>query len=342
MANNKRNHLLDILKGICIIMVIFTHYSWSAEERKIFLFPFWIDMAVPVFMVISGYVFSLSYEKHKQFSVIELYRISDLWRRQLRYTVPFLIAYIIEVFAYHIVGAHQSVKEIIWDFFRGGQGPGSYYYPVMCQFVLVFPLVFLLIKRLHGKGVILCFLLNFVYEFLKEVYGVNDGTYRLIIFRYLFLISFGAYYYEEERINKQKIYIPMFIFGVLWQILIRYTAYKSIIINYAWASTSMLSACYIIPLFVIVAKHGKNWRFKILEELGRASYHIFLVQMVYYIFAASMVKSISNSVEENIIINITVCIFTGYVFYRLETALEKKILKITVPVIAKYDLFLFG
>lgn len=51
---------LDVVKGICILMAIFTHYDWSDKQRILLLFPFWIDMAVPVFMVITGYVSALS------------------------------------------------------------------------------------------------------------------------------------------------------------------------------------------------------------------------------------------------------------------------------------------
>lgn len=46
---NKRNNLLDLLKSVCVIFVIVTHVSWSNQERKIFIFPFIIDMAVPFF-----------------------------------------------------------------------------------------------------------------------------------------------------------------------------------------------------------------------------------------------------------------------------------------------------
>ena len=51
----KRNQFIDVLKGICIIFVIITHYNWSNAARLKYFFPFWIDMAVPIFMIISGY-----------------------------------------------------------------------------------------------------------------------------------------------------------------------------------------------------------------------------------------------------------------------------------------------
>ena len=64
LETQKRNHFVDVLKGICIIFVIFTHASWTDEQRVKLLFPFWIDMAVPFFMLVSGYVYTKSFQKN--------------------------------------------------------------------------------------------------------------------------------------------------------------------------------------------------------------------------------------------------------------------------------------
>lgn len=64
MADNKRNALLDILKGLCILFIIVTHAGWSDQQILNMLFPFWIGQAVPVFMMISGYLYTKSLEKN--------------------------------------------------------------------------------------------------------------------------------------------------------------------------------------------------------------------------------------------------------------------------------------
>jgi fucose 4-O-acetylase-like acetyltransferase len=51
-----RNSMIDILKGIGMVLVIITHYNWSNSEKLNYLFPFWVSPAVPVFIIISGYV----------------------------------------------------------------------------------------------------------------------------------------------------------------------------------------------------------------------------------------------------------------------------------------------
>ena len=53
----KRIDFLDYLKAICVIMVIITHYDWADKDSP--FFTMLINMAVPVFMIISGYNFAM-------------------------------------------------------------------------------------------------------------------------------------------------------------------------------------------------------------------------------------------------------------------------------------------
>lgn len=62
--NRERYNLLDIIKGIMILFIIITHFQFVyPDDYKKYGFFFWIDMAVPVFMVITGYLYALQYEK---------------------------------------------------------------------------------------------------------------------------------------------------------------------------------------------------------------------------------------------------------------------------------------
>ena len=59
----KRNSTFDIIKGICIFLVVMTHLPWTAEERLLFYFPLWVEMAVPLFMLVSGFLYAKSFRK---------------------------------------------------------------------------------------------------------------------------------------------------------------------------------------------------------------------------------------------------------------------------------------
>lgn len=87
-----RNHFLDLLKGLCIILVIITHCSWNDDERVKLLFPFWVDMAVTIFMIVSGYVGTLSLNR-KNLSLLNMYSPKEVLKKLLRYTVPYIYIY---------------------------------------------------------------------------------------------------------------------------------------------------------------------------------------------------------------------------------------------------------
>lgn len=189
MGNNadlqQRNHFLDVLKGICIIFIIITHFSWTAEERLIFLFPFWIDMAVPIFMIISGYAYSLSYTKKSINCIEKAYELGNIVNKMIRYTIPYIIAFIIEQIAFVLMGitsvSVQQIPIIGKSFLSGGIGPGSYYYPIMMQFIFMFPVIYFIIRKYQMKGVCICGCINAFYEILQGAYEMNEDCYRLLV-----------------------------------------------------------------------------------------------------------------------------------------------------------------
>jgi fucose 4-O-acetylase-like acetyltransferase len=178
-----RNHTMDFLKGICIICVVFVHGTgWSRDEELRYLYPFWIDFAVPIFMAISGYVHSKSFIRHGVNSISEAYTYKNISSKVIRYTVPFMVAYVIEILYFALYkGNSYGIKYIVRCFIDGGVGPGSYYYPVMMQFVFSFPVIFFMIRRYDFKGLIGCLIANAVYEVLQNAYGVSEDTYRLLM-----------------------------------------------------------------------------------------------------------------------------------------------------------------
>ena len=75
--SKQHNHFVDALKGVCIIFVIVLHLPWSDEKRLQYLFPFWMNMAVPIFMIISGYVYALSYKRNRIEQIKEAYLLKN-------------------------------------------------------------------------------------------------------------------------------------------------------------------------------------------------------------------------------------------------------------------------
>lgn len=326
----KRNHMIDILKGICIICVIITHFEWKDTDRLLPIFPFFIDMAVPVFMIISGYVYAISYERHDISSIGRAYHIDYVIDKLLRYTIPFIIIYVLELIAFYRIDVIYNKRDIIWNFFTGGFGYGSYYYPVMIQFIFVFPIVFFLVKKFDFFGLILSGFLNALYEVLQRLYYVSGAQYRLLLFRYLLLIAFGCYLYLKKGKIRKPIGIVSALIGILFIWIYKYRDYTPHVVIY-WTGTSFLAALYIMPVIGLLLRSAKINAIKCppIELLGKASYHIFLSQMFFYQFVMYplQVRFAEAPAISLLFISIVACISSGILFYWVETRITKWIMK---------------
>lgn len=332
METLNRNHFIDVLKGICIIFIVFTHASWTPEQNLKLLFPFWIDMAVPFFMLVSGYVYTKSFQKNKIETLDSAYNKKYLLKNFIRYTIPYFVAFAIDFCVQVIwyirnpVGIKGFFVHEIALFLQGGNGPGSYYYPAMIQIMFLFPIIYVLVKKYNWKGVLIVAFATFFFEVLKFPYMENEGQYRLLLFRYFMLIAFGSYF-AMNKMNR-KHWILLFV-GFCFIILFRYTNYSPKIFKW-WTGTSMFPVVFIIPIFGFLVE--KNIKFAPLEIVGKASYNIFLTQMVYFCYLYGKIKEILSNVYLNALASIVICVIIGIVFYEIENRITKKI---TAKVIEK-------
>lgn len=344
ISEDKRNHFLDVLKGICIFFIVITHFSWSTKERLSYFFPFWIDMAVPIFMIISGYAYTLSYQKRMISCAADAYSLKNTIDKLLRYTIPFAIAYCVEILYLFNKGSLTVSLDVAFsvfvDFFNGGGGPGSYFFPIMIQFIFVFPPIFFAIKKHGFKGILACGVANAFYELLKFSYSMNESCYRLLVFRYILLISVGCYianYAGEKQCHKNIKVFSLFscALGLTFIVANCYLGYQPKIITY-WTRTSFLASLYIIPIATILIMKLGAFKFFPLEIIGKASYNIFLVQMVWYRFVSGKIETrVTRPVH--LAINLIACVGAGLVFYSIESRITKKVIKKCIFYISKFE-----
>lgn len=326
-----RNYFLDILKGICILFVIITHFGWEAEERLRYGFPFWIDMAVPVFMIISGYVYALSYRRKGVDSFEKAYKLSIILGNAVRYTVPFLMVCSVELCFKMKFGGGTAGSIIRW-ILNGGSGPGSYYYPIMIQYILIYPIIYFSIKRKGYKGLAFCSFINLAYEIMQNLYGMGETCYRMLIFRYILAISFGCFLGLHSEKIKQIWYILSLAVGSLFILSVEYWGYSPRIVIY-WTRTSMFAILYTAPIFYWGLSKLQEIRCQMLEIIGKASFHIFLVQMVYYAYANAFVQRLEIKRLVHLGVNLILCIGVGILFYYIEMPIGKW-LKMKVEIIS--------
>ena len=326
-----RNRTLDLLKGIFIIFVITLHFPFAEGFKNRALFPFWVNFAVPAFLFISGYVSALSAGRTGG-EIKELYDPRRLLAKCVRFVIPYTVYFILMQVIFRVTGLYQvgiveyGLKALFFDYLRGGAGPGSYYVPMMIEFIFVFPLIYLLVNAKGFKGLLYTFGINVAYEVVKEAFGMGETEYRLLVFRYLFIIAcgvFAATHAGELKESGRKVIRTLDIVlmalsmaaGAAFVYLFSYTSYESKIITY-WRPTSVFAVLFIVPvMFLIVTR--VNIRFAPLELIGKASFNIFLVQMAFYIYYESL---IGNRLPMGAAYAVSVCgcVVAGIVFYLIE------------------------
>lgn len=323
--SHARERHIDLFKGILIILIIVTHFAWEDEERLRYLFPFWIDMAVPLFMMISGYAFVRSFQKNRIDSFSDAYSVKNVLPKVLRFTVPFFIAFTLEE-AYFLHKNFQFslslLKDLFFCFLQGGIGFGSYYYPIMIQFIFVFPIIYFIVKKHAFRGVVIVGIVNAAYELLQRAYGMNDGCYRLLLFRYLLVIAAGCYVALSDHRFDWRGMLLSFACGLFYLVAIWYLGYQPKIMIY-WIGTSALACLYVIPFGMLGLRHLTGWHCRPLEILGKASFHVFLTQMVWYACVFWKITELVSSRFLRFFLSIAASIFLGVIFYYVETPMTK-------------------
>ena len=289
-------------------------------------------MAVPFFMLVTGYVYTKSFQKNGIETLDSAYNKKYLLKNFIRYTIPYFIAFAIDfcvqviLYIRNPTGIKRFLVHEIALFLQGGNGPGSYYYPEMIQIMFLFPIIYALVKKYNWKGVLVVAFATFFFEVLKFPYMENEGQYRLLLFRYFMLIAFGSYFAMNKMNRKHWI---LSVVGFCFIILFKYTNYSPKIFKW-WTGTSMFPVLFIVPIFGFLV--GKNIKFAPLEKIGKASYNIFLTQMVYYCYLYGKIKEFLVNVYLNAVVSIAICVIIGIVFYEIENRITKKV---TAKVIEK-------
>ena len=319
---SKRNGFLDIVKGAATVMVLITHYNWSDKWRLNLLFPYWVSMAVPLFMIITGYLSAASLERSGVKTLRAAYELKPLFKKIARYTLPFLYMYIVEIIIRSLSGNMPSPLSVLVYFFGGGFGEyGTYYFPVLIQITLIFPLIFFVVRSNKKWGLLVCFVLNLGLEIIKNVVDMSGGVYRLLAFRYIFVVAAGCYIYFYGNTAKYYRRVLACAVGALYIWLVNYTSYEPKIFIF-WTATTMLTTFFVAPVFAYFVE-GKPLHCAPLELIGRACYHIFLAQIIFYNYVAPHIYRAVESKALELLLCLTISLVMGLGYYYIYNKIKK-------------------
>lgn len=262
----------DYIKAYAIVCVLLGHTISSIDDMVSGL---WVSMQVPLFVLLQSF--------HSLKKTKVTFDFSKLFWRII---APFILVQAALFIILGVVGGFDY-QLIIGGVLKGGYGPGSYFPWVYLQLAIVLKIVHPILRK--GSMVSQAFVAVLVCEVLEIICSVTDmpeWLYRLLAFRYLFLV-FLAWIWVTKGVKMTRMTVALSILSALAIIYFEYFAGNGepFFFNtecgyhrwpcFVYVSYLMTYLLYQLYLWMRKSSVVDRW----VRMLSKCSYEIFLVQM---------------------------------------------------------------
>lgn len=334
---------LDILKGLAIVAVIIGHSL--PNQFCVILTTFTTGIAVPVFLFIMGLNAAMSYKRREYSTFNEMYDKDYLKSRFLRLVPPFLFIFIISLLMGLLI--HKSLYFGFFTLigFLPLTGPGNYFITIIFEFVLLFPLLYFFYRKNPKLILSITFILSFIFEIVANqsvFFSNNSYIYSANILRYIFLITLGLWTADNfdptnlTIIFRNNYIIGGFVLSLIYMVLFAIFKLKFSFFQPSWQPQNVISFFYPFLICLVAITYLPSVPGKIssiFALFGKASYHIFLLQIVIFAIILnsglilnhfSLMGGHNLLIIFTIIINLIIILSLGVLFFKLETRLTTK------------------
>ncbi|MCC9135376.1 acyltransferase [Pontibacter silvestris] len=315
---------IDIIKGFAILAVLLLH-SLNKATLVDYYAVYHIWQAVPLFMVVMGLNLGLSSSAKKP-ELTDLYSKQYFQKRASRLVIPCIIVFIV-----------SAIMGLIWLCVSGNSilmfnefsiigllpisGPGNYFITLLLQSVLFLPIIGYGFSARASLTIVLLVLLEVLFLlFIKWISMTEHASYLYdaAFPRYFSAIAFGM---ALSRIVTNKVNLKVMTLLVtvaaaacVYLYQLQYGEQNIKQIRPEWQIQTILSfgyAAFLVYLsFKSLPNQSSNKILLFFSTTGKASYHIFLVQVVYF--------GLINGAASKVWLNLLVCLSIGFLFYKYE------------------------
>lgn len=263
-------------------MVLICHGLGSLNETL--LYPLWIDQAVPLFLLIQ--VFH-AYKK----DVVAYPKANKLWHRIIKPFVAVQLVFVVSILAKSYLKDADSVLQLEDMLVGGGCGPGSYYIWIYLQIAILCPWLARIVRKRYALGVFAG--VSILLEVFCSWVEIPEALYRLLFFRYFFLIYLG-YQWVKNGIVLDNHNLVLSLVSIVCILLLFFTkmyhpdvSFEPFVFDTNW--TIFHWFCYFLPwslLSYLICRFynvTSSWKLnKLIILCGKRSYEIFLFQMLIF------------------------------------------------------------
>jgi len=339
-----RNLLVLIVFAICVALGIYLFTrelnNKSKPARCVFMLMLPVaafaalivfrKFAVAIFLIISGYLLCGSMDKC---TMKEWYTKRNIIPRVLRFYFPFVFIFAVGlIYKIFVLRYEYTFLEVVARFILGGFKPGSYYITILAELVVVFPVIYAVVKRFGFGGVIICTVFTLTYDVCSTYLGMSPVAYKFLIFRFTSHIAFGIYARISEYEKCKKLNFAVFLLGVSYALLCMTFKIVEPKIFFQWQETSFITAFYLYPVICFVMNKYRDSSYSdsrissCIKAFAGATYHIFLVQLMFYTtFGFALNDYIANYII-NIPLNLTLTVIPGIVYAYYSIPFENKLI----------------
>ncbi|MDO5573754.1 MAG: acyltransferase [bacterium] len=309
----------NVLRGVFILGIMLHHLSQRTDNGKLFwIFLYVGSLAVGIYLFLSGYGLMKQYQLRG-----EAYLSSFLVKRMSKILIPYLIANIVYIIGYTLLGKKIKLMEVLKSFTTGDPYVLFSWYMISIFF---FYLEFYLVHRFCKKKLLIVILdMIFLAGYVAVCAKINTGAWWYNTSIVFFMGKLWAE--NEEAIMKflKKGYLVKLILSFvlsigLYILSLEYEYGSAANIAWMWIDTG------IFIVFVIMLNMKLIFSNKLLVFWGHISFEVFL----YHGFMVTLFKTRGFRVTNDVLMSLGVIIggtLLGFLFSKGDQLILKKLIK---------------
>ena len=312
---------IDALKGLAIVGVMVQHAFTSGGLSSVWD-TLYVGQAVPVFFVLMGLNAAASASRRGTSSLRGLYGLRYWAGRFDRLLVPFLALWPLALVAGLVAHESHIGPLALIGVYPLTAAPGNYFVTIMLEFAVVFPAVFWCFSRRPVTTTVILLAADIAFELAAghiSAFATNSTAeyiYEAAIPKYAVFIVAGmwlAHIPLNRRVWLGTAVLAAVGAGYLVLLHERPGDFSWLVPSFS-RSTNFISCFYAILITIVGIRALPAGRrrlpgWTVIEQLGKASYHIFLVQIVWF-------GVVSNRSWQVGVIGIVASSLVGWLLYR--------------------------